>query len=91
MKVHYALLFSIFFFSTTLFAQNAKVSGKVTEESGEPLISANVVIDASKGLAAVTDFDGNYEINLPPGPYEVERPWVSMRMPPSRRQRMPGP
>jgi hypothetical protein len=26
-----------------------------------------------------------------PGPYEVERPSVSMRMPPSIRQRIPGP
>ena len=42
------------------YAQDAKVSGVVTEESGEALISANVVIDASKGWAAVTDFDGKF-------------------------------
>ncbi len=26
-----------------------------------------------------------------PGPYDVERPCVSLRLPPSSRQRMPGP
>src|SRR5262249_32036603 len=34
---------------------------------------------------------GPLSYHAPPGPYEVERPWVSMRMPPSIRQRMPGP
>ena len=34
---------------------------------------------------------GPVSYHAPPGPYEVERPWVSMRMPPSMRQRMPGP
>ncbi|MCW5908251.1 MAG: TonB-dependent receptor [Chitinophagales bacterium] len=56
---------------TTAYAQNSKITGKVTEESGEGLISANVVIDASKGWAAVTDFDGNYDIKLPGGTYTV--------------------
>jgi outer membrane receptor protein involved in Fe transport len=59
------------------YAQDAKVSGVVTEESGEALISANVVIDASKGWAAVTDFDGKYEISLPAGSYEVSFRYVS--------------
>src|SRR5580700_10519815 len=67
---HYLLLF-ISLFSTSIFAQNAKLTGKVTEETGDALISANVVIDASKGQAAVTDFDGNYEISIPAGTYEV--------------------
>jgi iron complex outermembrane receptor protein len=52
-------------------AQDSKITGKVTEENGDGLISANVVIDAVKGWAAVTDFDGNYEIKLPGGSYEV--------------------
>ncbi len=53
------------------FAQNAKISGKVADEKGEGLIQANVIIDVSKGWAAVTDFDGNYEMSVPAGSYTV--------------------
>ncbi len=64
-------------FSVALFAQEATLTGLVKEESGDALISANVVIDASKGWAAVTDFDGNYSIKLPAGTYEVSFRYVS--------------
>jgi iron complex outermembrane receptor protein len=57
--------------SIFVYAQTARLSGKVTDEKGEGLISANVIIDASKGLGAVTDFDGNYELSVPPGTYTV--------------------
>ncbi len=72
MKLKHLLLpvFSFIWFS--IYAQNGKLAGKVTEENGDALISANVVIDASKGQAAVSDFDGNYEIKeLPAGTYQV--------------------
>jgi outer membrane receptor protein involved in Fe transport len=66
------LLATLLFFSFTLMAQQtAKLVGTVTEETGDALPQANVVIDASKGQAAVTDFDGKYEINLPAGTYSV--------------------
>ncbi|MFN8292598.1 MAG: TonB-dependent receptor [Chitinophagales bacterium] len=54
-----------------LHAQTAKLVGKVTDEKGEALISANIIIDASKGLGAVTDYDGNYELAAPAGTYSV--------------------
>jgi iron complex outermembrane receptor protein len=76
MKLHHYLLSAVFFISSSLLAQNAKLSGKITEENKEPLISANVVIDASKGWAAVTDFDGNYEINVPAGTYDVSYRYI---------------
>ena len=71
MKLNHYLLFAFISLSSCLFAQNATVSGKVTEENGDAMISANVVIDASKGYGAVTDIDGNYSISLPAGSYEV--------------------
>lgn len=67
-------LFFVLALSLTIsaaYAQNAKVYGTVSEENGEPLFSANVVIDAAKGWAAVTDMDGKYEISLPAGSYDV--------------------
>jgi len=71
MKFSPYLLSLFILFSTQLHSQNAKLTGKVTEETGEGLISASVVIDASKGWAAVTDLNGSYEISVPAGTYDV--------------------
>ncbi|HWB61875.1 MAG TPA: TonB-dependent receptor, partial [Chitinophagales bacterium] len=72
----YPLLVFFILAASQLFAQNAKLTGKVSEESGDALISANVVIDAAKGWAAVTDFDGKYEIDLPAGTYTVSFKYI---------------
>lgn len=71
MKLNFYVFLIFLSFSVSAFAQNAKVSGKVTEENGDAMISASVVIDAGKGWAAVTDMDGNYSIELPAGSYEI--------------------
>jgi len=71
MKLNLYLLIAFISLSFSAFAQNAKINGKVTEDNGEGMISANVVVDASKGYGAVTDIDGNYSISLPAGNYEV--------------------
>ena len=64
------------FACTFCFAQNAKIEGRVTDEKGEGLIQANVIIDAAKGWATVSDFDGNYELSVPAGSYEVTYRYV---------------
>ena len=71
MKLNLYLFLVFISLSFSAFSQNAKVSGKVTEDNGDGLISASVVIDASKGYGAVTDIDGNYTISLPAGSYSV--------------------
>jgi len=72
MKLHLLLAVTLTALSTSLFSQTAKIVGTLTEENGDALISASAVIDATKGWAAVSDFDGKYEIdNLPAGTYEV--------------------
>ena len=55
----------------SLNAQNAKIVGRITDEKGEGLLQASVIIDASKGIATVTDFDGNYELSVAAGTYDV--------------------
>ena len=55
----------------SLFAQDGKIIGNVSETNGEPAIQANIIVDVSKGWAAVTDFDGNYTLSLPAGSYSV--------------------
>lgn len=62
-------------------AQNGEIMGKVTDENGEGVPVANVVIvDANgtpTGRGTTTDFDGNYSIKpLVPGKYNVQVSYV---------------
>ncbi len=54
-------------------AQTAgKLAGRVTDENGQPLIGANVIVEGTN-KGAVTDYDGYYTIlNLRAGTYSVE-------------------
>ena len=45
-------------------AQNQTVQGTVVDETGEPVIGATVKVEGTKNMA-VTDFDGNYKIDVP--------------------------
>lgn len=47
-------------------SQAAIVKGTVTDESGEPLIGATVMV-AGSSTGVATDFDGNFEIDVPKG------------------------
>lgn len=51
---------------STVDAQEAEISGKVTDTSGEPLIGATVKIIGSV-IGTTTDLDGHYHIEVPPG------------------------
>jgi hypothetical protein len=59
------------------YAQNSGIKGRVIDEStGEFLIGATVMIDGTtKGT--ITDFDGNYVLNLEPGSYNIMVQFVS--------------
>ena len=46
--------------------QTETVTGKVTDGS-EPIIGASVMVKGTKGAGAVTDLDGNFELNVRPG------------------------
>ena len=50
---------------TFCFAANARViSGVVTDQTGETIISASVIVKGTT-IGTVTDFDGNYTIDVP--------------------------
>ena len=57
-----------------------KIAGKITDAAtGEPLISANIVIGETS-LGAASDIDGNYVIlNIPPGIYTVTVSMIGYR------------
>ena len=52
-------------------SESGTVSGKVIDKStGDPIIEAGVEV-VDKGKKVVTDIDGNYKIDLPPGTYQL--------------------
>ncbi len=49
---------------TFLFAQNSTIEGKITDQSGTPIIGAGVLLKGTS-IGTVSDFDGNYSISVP--------------------------
>ena len=47
-------------------AQNSIVTGTVVDDAGEPVIGASVRVVGTK-MGTVTDFDGNYKLEVPKG------------------------
>jgi outer membrane receptor protein involved in Fe transport len=66
------LAFTVFSFA----GETGKIAGRVLDEAGRPLVSANVVV-AGQTLGAASDADGYYVIlNVPVGTYSVEASMV---------------
>lgn len=54
------------FTSINVFAQT-RITGIVTDEKGEPVIGANIVVKGVAGSGTVTDVDGKFSLNVSPG------------------------
>ena len=60
-------------------AQTGKLSGRITDETGEPLIGATVLL-VGTDYGAATDLDGNYTIlRIPPDTYTVRYSSIGYR------------
>ncbi len=80
MKKLFTLLAVLFVFAGAK-AQNGEISGKITDENGEGVPVANVVLVDNKGVSTgrgtTTDFDGNYSIKpLTPGKYNLQISYI---------------
>ncbi len=62
--IHYIALLMAMFLTGSLTANAEIVRGNVTDDTGEPLIGATVMVVGTTGGTA-TDLDGNYSINVP--------------------------
>jgi TonB-dependent receptor len=72
-----AILFTIIFVATGLFAQNGKIRGTIIEEStGETLVGVTVLLVGTT-TGAMTDLDGQYTIEAPAGTYNVQFSYIS--------------
>lgn len=54
---------------------NRKVTGKVVDEEGEPIIGASIVVKGTK-IATVSDIDGNYTLNNVPEDAEISISYI---------------
>lgn len=61
---HLFLLLTLLSFSLTALAQQ-KVTGKVKDSSGEPVIGASVIVKGNNTMGTITDFDGNFMLDVP--------------------------
>lgn len=65
-KKRYWIILFTWMLSLSVFAQNAKISGTVTDSNHEPIIGASI-FEVGTSNGAVTDLDGRFSINVPSG------------------------
>jgi len=61
--VVFIAIINIFFYSLSL--GQGTVRGKVTDENGEPLTGASIMIKEHSTIGTISDFDGNYSLKIP--------------------------
>ena len=63
-----AFLVSLFLVVGAAFAQNVKITGTVfSDEDGEPIIGASVLINGTKNTGTTTDINGKFSLVVPQG------------------------
>ena len=65
----------------TMAQAQGRLKGKITDETGEAVPFANVIVEkgGSQVGGASSDFDGNYDINpIPPGTYDLKASCIGM-------------
>lgn len=77
-KLTFILLFSLIGISLIV-AQNVKVTGTVTSgDDGLPIIGASIVIKGT-ALGTVTNYDGNFTLEVPPNAKVLQISFVGMK------------
>jgi len=64
MKKLFLLLVAFLSVEAVAFGQ-VTVRGKITDQNGETIIGATVVLKSNRSVGTVTDFDGNYSLKIP--------------------------
>ena len=59
-------------------AQTSKVIGKVTDENGEPVIGASIIVKGTT-VGTVTDFDGNFILDVPTDGKQLVISYIGMK------------
>ena len=61
----FSLIVAMLFASIVAALAQNTIRGTILDAGGEPLIGATVVMKGKPSVAAVTDFDGNFELKTP--------------------------
>ena len=63
------------------FAQQGgkKITGQVIDENKEPMIGVSILI-VGTSIGTITDFDGNYTLNVPQGNKELQFSYVGYEL-----------
>jgi len=56
--------------ATSVMAQTRTITGKVHDTNGEPIVGANIIV-AGTSNGTITNFDGNYTLQLPEGANKI--------------------
>ncbi|MDP4798331.1 MAG: TonB-dependent receptor [Crocinitomicaceae bacterium] len=64
---YFLILFSVMVACSSIFAQHGKLSGKVIDEKGEPIMGASIIFRGDVTIGTLTDDNGNYIMDLPAG------------------------
>ena len=65
MKKYLAIIFLLLGTTMSALAQKEmNITGVVTDQTGEPVIGASVIVKDSKGLGTITNYDGEYKIKV---------------------------
>ena len=67
-----------FALSAQTVSQERVIKGKVVDEADEPLIGVSVLLKGV-GIGTVTDFDGNFTLNVPAGEKTVEFSYIGYK------------
>lgn len=59
--------------------QNGRISGKVIDDRGEPLIGASIRVVGNNSVATQSATDGSYSLSLKPGTYTLEISYISFQ------------
>lgn len=64
--------------TTSIFAQDRKISGVVKDNFGDPIIGVNVMVKGT-AIGAATDLDGNYSLDVPANAKTLEVSYIGMK------------
>ncbi|MBP1676281.1 MAG: TonB-dependent receptor [Bacteroidetes bacterium] len=68
----------MFLFAGNIFAQNKTITGVVKDQSGETIISATVMVKGTS-IGTVTNFDGQYKLDVPANAKTLVVSYVGMQ------------
>ena len=59
--------------------QGRTIKGQIIDENNEPLIGVSVTVKGANTIGTITDFDGNYTLDVPAGKNSLEISYIGYK------------